>query len=96
MPVSSEEYDRARTSRGGGDIHYRWGDPPTVFGEAFYGMFSPLLSFSTHLVFLSKIDDRQITHLICVRLKHLLYDFFRGCFGPSIKEKQQEGGPKHP
>ena len=28
------------------------------------------------------IDDRQITHLICVRLKHLLYDFFRGCFGP--------------
>ena len=33
---------------------------------------------------LSMIDDRQITHLICVRLKHLLYDFFRGCFGPFI------------
>ena len=23
-----------------------------------------------------QLDDRQITHLICVRLKHLLYDFF--------------------
>ena len=31
-------------------------------------------------------DDRQITHLICVRLKHLLNDFFRGCFGPFIQE----------
>ena len=29
-----------------------------------------------------KLDDRQITHLICVRLRHLLYDFLRGCFGP--------------
>ena len=29
-----------------------------------------------------KLDDRQITHLICVRLRHVLYDFFRGCFGP--------------
>ena len=29
------------------------------------------------------IDDRQITHLICV-LKHLLSDFLRGCFGPFI------------
>ena len=26
-------------------------------------------------------DDRQITHLICVRLKHLLYGFFRGALG---------------
>ena len=26
----------------------------------------------------------QITHLIFVRLKRLLYDFFRGCFGPFI------------
>ena len=24
------------------------------------------------------LDDRQITHLICVRLKHFLYDFFTG------------------
>ena len=26
-------------------------------------------------------DDRQITHLICVRLKHLLYDFLGGVLG---------------
>ena len=42
---------------------------------------------------LKVIDDRQITHLICVRLKHFLYDFFRGCFGPCMQEKQHEGGP---
>ena len=24
------------------------------------------------------LDDRQITHLICVRLKHLLFDFWGG------------------
>ena len=29
-------------------------------------------------------DHRQITHLICVRLRHLLCDFFRGRFGPFI------------
>ena len=27
------------------------------------------------------LDDRQITHLICARLKHDLYDFFRGVLG---------------
>ena len=27
------------------------------------------------------LDDRQITHLICVRLKHLLYDFLGGVLG---------------
>ena len=26
-------------------------------------------------------DDRQITHLICVSLKHLLYDFVGGVLG---------------
>ena len=26
------------------------------------------------------LDERQITHLICVRLRHLLYDFFSGVF----------------
>ena len=31
-----------------------------------------------------KLDDRQITHLICVRQGHVLYDCFRGCFGPFI------------
>ena len=31
-------------------------------------------------------DDRQITHLICVYLKHLLYAFFLGCvFGASFR-----------
>ena len=41
------------------------------------------------------IDNRQISHLVDVRLRHLLYDFFRGCFGPFMQEKQQEEGPKH-
>ena len=27
------------------------------------------------------LDDRQITHLICVRLKLLLYDFLGGIWG---------------
>ena len=26
------------------------------------------------------LDDCQITHLTCVRLKHLLYNFFQGVF----------------
>ena len=44
-----------------------------------------------------KLDERQITHLICARLKYDLYDFFRGCFlGPFIQEKEEEAGPKHP
>ena len=30
----------------------------------------------------ASLDDRQITHLICVFLRHLPSDFFRGCFGP--------------
>ena len=42
------------------------------------------------------LDDRPITHLICVHLRLLLYDFFRGSFGPFILAKQQEGGPKRP
>ena len=42
------------------------------------------------------LEDRQITHLICVRLRHLLYDFCR-CFGLSYKknnwkEAQNSGG----
>ena len=27
------------------------------------------------------IDERQIRHLVCVRLKHLLYDFLGGVLG---------------
>ena len=30
------------------------------------------------------LDDRQITHLTCVRLRHLLYGFFRARLGPFI------------
>ena len=30
---------------------------------------------------LSLLDERQITHLICARLKYDLYDFFRGVLG---------------
>ena len=30
------------------------------------------------------IDDRRITHLICVRLRHLLYDFLGGALGPFL------------
>ena len=41
------------------------------------------------------LSDSQITHLICVRPRHLLYDFL-GVFRPFKKEEQQEGGPKHP
>ena len=28
-----------------------------------------------------QLEDRQITHLICVRLKHVLYDFLGGVLG---------------
>ena len=42
---------------------------------------------------LTNLDDRQITNLICARLKYDLYDFFRG---PFIQEKEQEAGPKEP
>ena len=43
-----------------------------------------LNSLFVAVVGLELLDDRQITHLICVRLRHLLYDSFRGCFGPFI------------
>ena len=41
------------------------------------------------------LDDRQMTHLICVRLKHLLYDFLGGVLGllPVVFLYK---GPKHP
>ena len=42
------------------------------------------------------IDKRQITHLICARLKYDLYDFFRGCFWAFYTRKRKEAGPKHP
>ena len=42
------------------------------------------------------IDDRQITHLICVRLKRLLCDVFGRCLGPPSCCFSFIQGPKHP
>ena len=42
------------------------------------------------------IDERQIAHLICARLKYDLYDLFRGCFWAFYTRKRKEAGPKHP
>ena len=33
------------------------------------------------------VDDRQITHLICVCLRHLLYDSFMGVFWAFFKKR---------
>ena len=43
-----------------------------------------------------QLEDRQITHLICVRLKHLQYDFLGGCFGPPSCCFLLYKSPKHP
>ena len=45
---------------------------------------------------LEKIDERQITHLICARLEYDLYDFFRGCFGAFYIRKTTGSRPKTP
>ena len=42
------------------------------------------------------LDERQITHLICARLKYDLYDFLRGCFGPFIQEKERKQAQNTP
>ena len=42
------------------------------------------------------LDEGQITHLICARLKYDLYDFFRGCFGPASCSFSCRKGPKTP
>ena len=43
-----------------------------------------------------EVDDRQTTHLICVRLEHLLYDFLRGCFGPLFKKNNRKEAQNTP
>ena len=43
-----------------------------------------------------EIDERQITHLICARLKYDLYDFFRGVLGLLCKKKNRKQAQKHP
>ena len=45
---------------------------------------------------LFSLDERQITHLICARLKYDLYDFFRGCFGAFDTRKRTGSRPKTP
>ena len=42
------------------------------------------------------LDDRQITHLICVRLRHLLYDSFRGVLGLSYKKNNRKEAQSTP
>ena len=44
----------------------------------------------------ANLDIRQITHLICVHLRHLLYDIFRGCFGAFYIWKTTGRRPKTP
>ena len=48
------------------------------------------------LFLLECVDEGQITHLICARLKYDLYDFFRGCFGPASCSFSCRKGPKTP
>ena len=43
-----------------------------------------------------KLGERQITHLICARLKYDLYDFFRGCFWGLLYKKKKGSRPKTP
>ena len=42
------------------------------------------------------LDEGQITHLICARLKYDLYDFFRGCFWAFSTRKRTGSRPKTP
>ena len=51
---------------------------------------------SCSVLVLKSLDEGQITHLICARLKYDLYDFFRGCFWAFSTRKEQEAGPKAP
>ena len=52
------------------------------------------LSEATYSV--ERFDERQITHLICARLKYDLYDFFRRCFGPASCSFSCRKGPTPP
>ena len=79
---------------------------PSGRGLGAHWLFSPSLEASLRLavsyyyvtsLYIIYLDEGQITHLICARLKYDLYDFFRGCFGPFLQvlflvEKAQ----KHP
>ena len=47
----------------------------------------PQSHFESFLRHFDYLDDRQITHLICVRLRHLLYDFFWGVLWAFLYKK---------
>ena len=51
--------------------------------------------FPNRCVFLF-LDERQITHLICARLKYDQCDFFRGVLGPASCSFSYIKGPKRP
>ena len=42
------------------------------------------------------LNEGQITHLICARLKYDLFDFFRGCFWAYSTRKRTGSRPKTP
>ena len=45
---------------------------------------------------LPQLDDRQITHLVCVRLRHLLYDFLGGVLGLLYKRNNRKEAQNNP
>ena len=57
--------------------------PSSLFLEVVQS-FSELVGYEDQLLSIFDRIDHQLAHLICVCLKHLLYDFFRRCFGPFI------------
>ena len=42
---------------------------------------------------MTNLDDRKITHLICVRLRHLLYDFLGGVLGLLYQKNNRKETP---
>ena len=71
-----------------------WTQAAKVFQESI----APAGTFYWSMRLPAELDERQITHLICARLKYDLYDFFRGVFwGPFyIQEKGTGNRPKTP
>ena len=80
-PVPSKESDRAWT-KGGGELYHRWvgGGVQNLFGEGFYGMFSPPLSFPPPFAALWKDCLRNINCLLKACLKFSLREAKPGCF----------------
>ena len=61
-----------------------------------YVVSRPLQGHCSHSWQARRLDERQITHLICARLKYDLYDFFGGCFGAFYTRKRKGSRPKTP